>query len=55
MTSQPQRADAGAKVQIICETRKYLWNYLQKSEISSLLLKENGTVRVRTWLMKKGK
>ena len=53
MTSQPQRADAGAKVRILCETRKYLRNYLQKSEKSSLLRKENGTVRERTWLAKK--
>ena len=29
--------------------------YLNKSEKSSLLLKENGAVRVRTWLMKKDK
>jgi len=28
MTSQPQQADAGTKLRILCEIRKYLWNYL---------------------------
>jgi hypothetical protein len=33
MTSQPQQADAGAKVRILFEIRKKVWNYLQISGI----------------------
>jgi hypothetical protein len=32
MTSQLYGQIATAKIQIICETRKYLWNYLLFSE-----------------------
>ena len=31
MTSQPHGGDASAKLRILCETRKYLWNNLQIS------------------------
>jgi len=42
MTSQPQGIDAGAKVRILFETRKYLWNYLQKSEIMHIFAASKG-------------
>ena len=43
----PERASRILRVAVLL--------YLKKSEKSSLLLKENGAVRVRTWLAKKGK
>jgi len=35
------RHNAMAKVQILCETRKYLWNYLLFSEFSRHSTKKN--------------